>query len=718
MKNGKNFTALDIFRLIAALLVIAIHTAPLSDISADGDFVLTRILGRIAVPFFFAASGFFAIQKCGGRNRFKNFLSKTALIYIASIILYIPLNIINGYFDKENLLPEIIRDIVFDGTYNHLWYLPASIIGALIAWILIKKLDYTKTFIITGLLYFVGLLGDTYFGAASLLTPINGFYELIFQIMDYTRNGLFYAPIFFVIGSYIADKKDKMKPVTAYIGFGISLIFMAAEALLLRFVAFPRIAFGDSEALSIMYVFLLPTVYFLISALVSHNKGNKIRGLRTATLLTYIIHPWVIVVLNKLGEMIKIKWLVMKNNHLVFYIFVCIVSVIVSWAAALIWEKITKKSSLQQGTDRAYIEINLDNLEHNVNVLKAALPEKSKLMAVVKTEAYGHGACEVAAFVEKCGIDAHAVATLDEGIKIRKYGIRGDILVLGYTDPRRIKDIKRYNLIQTVVNYDHAKALNDMKTHIRVHIKIDTGMHRLGVLSSEIDKIKEIFGMKYLKSEGIFSHLACSDSLSEASVSFTNEQISNFLKLKETLAEDGIKISKYHIQSSYGLLNYPELEMDYVRVGIALYGAADMSDEKARTKLDLKPVLSLKTSVALIRDIPAGESVSYDRMFMAERNSRVAILPIGYGDGLPRNLSCGKCRILLGGKLVPVIGRICMDQLAVDITDVADVKVGDVATVIGDEDNSLTAVNVASESQSIANELLCRIGVRLPVVSK
>lgn len=718
MKNGKNFTALDIFRLIAALLVIAIHTAPLADINTTGDFILTRILGRVAVPFFFAASGFFAVQKCGGRNKFKKFLAKTALIYAVSIVLYLPLNIINGYFSKDNLLPEIIRDLIFDGTYNHLWYLPASIIGAMIAWALIKKLDYTKTFIITGILYFIGLLGDTYYGAASLTAPVNYFYELLFQIMDYTRNGLFYAPIFFVIGSYIADKKEKMKPLQAYVGFGVSLVIMAFEALWLRSAEFPRIAFGETEALSIMYVFILPTVYFLISALVSGNGGKKIQGLRTATLLTYIIHPWVIVVLNKLGEMLNLKWLVMKDNHLVFYIAVCVVSVIASWAVALIWEKLTKKTNLKKGTDRAYIEINLENLEHNVDVLKSALPDGTKLMSVVKTEAYGHGACEVAAFVERCGIDAHAVATLDEGIKIRKYGIRGDILVLGYTDPRRIRDIKKYNLIQTVVNYDHAKALNDMKTRIRVHIKIDTGMHRLGILSTEVDQIKKIYDMKYLKAEGIFSHLACSDSLDNAAVTFSNEQISKFLKLTDTLKADGINIGKQHIQSSYGLLNYPDLKMDYVRVGIALYGAADMSDEKAKTKLDLKPVLSLKTSVALIRDIPVGESVSYDRMFMAERDSKVAILPIGYGDGLPRNLSCGKCRILLKDKLCPVIGRICMDQLAIDITDVADVKVGDVATVIGDGDDSLTAVNVAAESQSIANELLCRIGVRLPVVSK
>lgn len=213
--------------------------------------------------------------------------------------------------------------------------------------------------------------------------------------------------------------------------------------------------------------------------------------------------------------------------------------------------------------------------------------------------------------------------------------------------------------------------------------------------------------------------MCCSDSLLSSDVSFTREQIGKFYRLVDDLKENGITIPKLHIQSSYGLLNYPELRCDYVRVGIALYGVLSAPGDKTALKLDLRPVLSLKARVALIRNVEKGSCVGYGRCFQAKRDSRIAILPVGYGDGFPRNLSCEKGYVVINQQKLPVIGRICMDQLAVDITDAMNVCVGDTATLISAERNGeISAPAVAEVSKSISNELLSRMGERLPVVTK
>lgn len=195
---NKNYTGIDYFRFIAALLIIAIHTSPLGSFSETGDFMLTRIIARVAVPFFFMTSGFFLISRytCNA-EKLGAFIKKTTLIYGVAILLYIPINVYNGYFKMDNLLPNIIKDIVFDGTLYHLWYLPASIIGAAIAWYLVKKVHYRKAFLIASVLYIIGLFGDSYYGIVKSVSCLNAFYNLIFQLTDYTRNGIFFAPIFF-----------------------------------------------------------------------------------------------------------------------------------------------------------------------------------------------------------------------------------------------------------------------------------------------------------------------------------------------------------------------------------------------------------------------------------------------------------------------------------------------------------------------------------------
>jgi len=335
-------------------------------------------------------------------------------------------------------------------------------------------------------------------------------------------------------------------------------------------------------------------------------------------------------------------------------------------------------------------------------------------MAVVKAEAYGHGAFQVSTHLSQMGIRAFAVATIDEGIALRRYGVLGEILIFGYTNPERAKELHKYNLTQSLIDFDYANSLCKQKISIKTHIKIDTGMHRLGFDMGEVENIVKIFQTKYLKVEGIYTHLCASDSLADEDICFTKKQISNFYQLLETLTKSGIKLPKTHIQSSYGLLNYPELSCDYVRAGISLYGVLSSSSDKTKLQLDLRPVLSLKSKVILIREVKKGESVGYSKAFVAERDSTIAILPIGYADGFPRTLSGGRGSVLIGGRFAPVIGRVCMDQLAVDITDIPSTIVGDIVILIGEEENKKISVSEAAYCAStISNELLSRMGGRL-----
>lgn len=370
-------------------------------------------------------------------------------------------------------------------------------------------------------------------------------------------------------------------------------------------------------------------------------------------------------------------------------------------------------------TERAWIEVNVGNLRHNVETLKKVMQPGCELMAVVKAQAYGHGAVLTASYLNEMGIMAFAVATINEGIVLRKSGIRGEILILGYTDVGRASELKKYDLMQALISFEYAEALNIQGFTIRTHIKIDTGMHRLGIPSGELSAVRKVFLMENLKVCGMFTHLCCSDSRHPDDVTFTRGQIDSFYSLTDALSDSGIILPKLHIQSSYGLLNYPGLVCDYVRAGIALYGALSTPDDDTVLKLDLRPVLSLKSRVVLIRKVVAGESIGYGRSFTTGRDTRIAILSIGYGDGFPRNLYGGKGNVLINQYVVPVVGRICMDQLAVDITDAEGVSVGDIATLVGAEGHDeLSAPAVADSSGSISNELLCRMGARLPVIAK
>lgn len=713
MNRKKGYTGIDFFRIIASLLIIAIHTSPLASFSDVGDFILTRVTARIAVPFFFMTSGYFLISRyCQSAEKLIHFVKHTVLIYGASILLYLPVNLYNGYFKMENPAPNIVRDIIFDGTLYHLWYLPASIMGAAAAWYLIRKTDYKKAFIIAFILYLVGLFGDSYYGIAEKIPGMSGMYQFMFQLFDHTRNGIFFAPIFFLLGGFMADQYQHRrvgKMNYTYLensiwGFAVSFSLMLGEAILLWSFDVQR---HDS-----MYLFLLPCMYFLFRSILFF-RGKRPQYLKTVSLLVYIIHPMMIVLLRLAARLVHLQS-VLVDNSMVHYLVVCALSLGDSVVAVIFWERHRPNGNrVPDGRDRSYIEISLENLEHNARVLQKAMPSGCRLMAVVKAEAYGHGSFEIATHLDKIGVRAFAVATIEEGIRLRKYGIRGEILILGYTDVQRVRELKKYDLMQSLIDFNYAAALNQKGISVKAHIKIDTGMHRLGISADECEKAGKIFAMKNIEVCGIFTHLCCADHLTPDDVAFTKRQIDSFYDLLADLQADGFRIPKIHIQNSYGLLNYPDLKCDYVRTGIALYGVLSSPEDDTLLKLDLRPVLSLKSKVVLIRSVRKGEAVGYGRAFTAQRHSRIAIVPVGYADGYPRSLSCGHGSVLIRGSIVPIIGRICMDQMAVDITDLEEAAVGDVVTLVGvDSGNELAAPMVAYGSGSISNELLSRMGRR------
>jgi len=709
MTKQETYSGIDYFRMIAAVLIVAIHTSPLASFSATGDFIFTRIIARVAVPFFLVTSGFFLISRYSyNADKLRKFIKKTALIYAAAIVIYIPINIYNGYFSEDNLLPKIIKDIVFDGTLYHLWYLPAAIVGAVIAWYLVKQWAYRKAFAVTLVLYIVGLFGDSYYGIAENIPSLNSFYHLIFQVSDYTRNGIFFAPIFFVLGGYISDNKDKLSFKKSIIGFTTCFSLMFAEALTLHRFELQR---HDS-----MYVFLLPSICFLFYFLM-HFKGKNRAQLRTISLIIYIIHPFVIVLIRLFAKITHLQNALMENS-LIHYLLVCIISAGLGLALTAIWN-IYKPKKHNTDKDRAYLEIDLKNLEHNVRVLKNAMPPHCELMAVAKAECYGHGMYGTTVYLNQIGVSAFAVATIDEGIRLRKYGISGEILIMGYTSPMRAKELCKYKLTQTLIDYEYSLRLDEQGYKVTAHIKVDTGMHRLGFDADDTKEIVTAFSLKNIEITGIFTHLCSADSRAEEDVDFTRKQIGKFYNSLDNLRKSGIRIPKVHIQSSYGLLNYPEIKSDYVRAGIALYGVLSSPNDETKLKLDLRPVLSLKARVVLLRKIRKGETVGYSRAFTASRDSLIAILPIGYADGFPRNLSCGKSIVLICGQKAPIIGKICMDQLAVDVTDISNIKIGSIATLIGkDENDEIAAPTVAENSESITNELLSRMGRRLNIIYK
>ena len=338
MNRQKCETGVDRMRLAAAFLVVAIHISPFADRSAAADFLLTRVVARLAVPFFFMASGYFTLSRYDTNGeRLRRFMQKTAALYAVGIALYLPLSVYGGYFSGS--IPDLFRKIVFDGTMYHLWYLPAAMLGMLIARHLMRRLDYPAALAVAAALYLIGLFGDSYYGLAANAPVLGSFYDVLFTAFSYTRNGLFFAPIFLLLGGVLAEKKRTLSLPAALAGLAVGMIFMTAEALLLRRYDVPR---HDS-----MTIFLLPSSWFLFQILLCF-KGRRVRGLRTASMLIYLIHPMMIVLVRGLAKALHLQKLLVED-HLVFYLLVCVLSAAFGFGAAMIRERFGRK---KDGTRR------------------------------------------------------------------------------------------------------------------------------------------------------------------------------------------------------------------------------------------------------------------------------------------------------------------------------------------------------------------------------
>lgn len=368
--------------------------------------------------------------------------------------------------------------------------------------------------------------------------------------------------------------------------------------------------------------------------------------------------------------------------------------------------------------DRAWIEVNLENLENNIKEIEKIIDEKCKIMAIVKANAYGHGMINIAKKLNEIGIEDFAVAALSEGIELRKNNIKGNILILGYTDFKDIECVTKYDLIQTIVDYEYAKKINEMelKNKIKVHIKINTGMNRIGTSCENIEELIKIYKMENIEILGTFSHFCVADSVKEEDIEFTKKQIDNFFKCVNKIKECGYDTGKIHIQSSYGILNYPKVKCDYVRPGIIMYGNYSSKGDATKIVPNIKPVLSLKARITTIKEITEGESVSYGRTYIARAIKKIATVSIGYADGYPRNLSEKNAKVLVNNQYADIIGRICMDQLVIDISNIKNIKQGDIVTLIGAE-KEISAEEISYKSETITNELLCRLGDRLERVN-
>lgn len=705
MKNTQGYGGIDNFRLVAALLIIGIHISPLSSINKELDFLVSHVFARIAVPFFLMSTGYFLLPEYLSKTKPNNrkltgFIKKTGLLYAGATLLYFPISIYAGYYSGGNIAANLIQNIMFDGTFYHLWYLPASIIGVLLLCLLARKLSLRMILGVTGFLYLLGLLGDSYYGIVSEIPFLSTVFNAVFSISSYTRNGLFYAPIFLAIGSMTAKAKYRTSTGTSIFGFTMSVFLLLLEGLVLHHFDFQR---HDS-----MYIALIPSVFFLFQILLT-QKGKAAPLLRDISMLVYILHPLFIIAVRGVAKVSGLTGLLVENS-LIHYFAVCLLSFAFSVFAAVL--RIKKKSATFP-MGRAWIELDRNNLRHNVNALQDLLPDTCQLMPAVKANAYGHGMVEISRELNANGIRAFCVASVLEGVKMRQQRIRGEILILGYTHPEQFYLLRKYRLTQTVIDNEYARTLDNYGKKLTVHIKVDTGMHRLGERSENIEKILRMFKCKNVVIAGIYTHLCACDS----DVEFTQMQVDHFFRVLSAIEENGIKLPKVHIQSSYGIFNRPDLAFDYARVGIALYGMLSSLEDTKKYNIGLRPVLSVKARISMIRTLFASESVGYGLAFTAPNDMRIAVVAIGYADGIPRHLSCGVGHVLMNGQKAPIIGRICMDQMMVDITEINSVKQGDIAVIIGKSgDAEITACEIAEQTGTISNEILSRLGCRLEKV--
>lgn len=366
-----------------------------------------------------------------------------------------------------------------------------------------------------------------------------------------------------------------------------------------------------------------------------------------------------------------------------------------------------------------WAEIDLDKIAFNMRNIKKLAKDK-EVIAVIKADAYGHGAVEIAEVLLENGASRFAVAIITEAIELRESGIKAPIMILGYTPIEFGEDLIKYDIEQTVYDLEYVKQLSEISLKMgkkaKVHIALDTGMGRIGFMPDDnsLNEVLEIASLDGIEIVGIFTHFSTADEEDKEYTNYQFSKIQNFMKM---LSNNGVNIPIKHVSNSGAIIDLPETYLDAVRAGIILYGYYP-SDEVNKERLAIKPALTLKAKIGHVKKLEKDMYISYGRTFKTERDSIIATLPIGYADGYSRLLS-GKAKVIVNGKVANVVGRICMDQCMIDVTDVGEVKVGDEVIILGeDRELKFNADDMAELIGTINYDILCMIKHRVPRVYK
>jgi alanine racemase len=365
---------------------------------------------------------------------------------------------------------------------------------------------------------------------------------------------------------------------------------------------------------------------------------------------------------------------------------------------------------------RVQANVDLAAIRHNITVVKNKLHKDTKLMLIIKADAYGHGAVSIAKTVGEHLVDAYGVAIIEEAMELREAGIKIPILVLGYTSKEQYDMVVANDVSQTVFQYEMAEALSiearKQKKMSRIHIKLDTGMNRIGFSDTveSLNQIKRIYQLPNIQIVGLFSHFSQADETDKTN---TFKQLKRYIEFNKLLEKKDIRIPIKHIANSAGIIEFPDAELNMVRCGIVTYGIYP-SEWVNHESIKLIPAMELKTHVIYVKELEAGVGVGYGAAYVTKGKKKVATIPVGYADGYSRNLSnCGK--VIIHGQYAPIIGKICMDQFMVDVTNIDYVKQGDIVTLLGkDGDALITAEQLAEWSHSFPYELVCTVGKRIP----
>lgn len=369
---------------------------------------------------------------------------------------------------------------------------------------------------------------------------------------------------------------------------------------------------------------------------------------------------------------------------------------------------------------RSWAVVDLDNIDYNLHQIKQKLRPGCMIMGVIKADAYGHGDKYIADELIKLGVNWFAVSNLNEAMSLRNQGIYHPILILGTTPPNKARQLCEYNITQAVFSLEYAKKLQQQAERnsvtITCHIKVDTGMGRIGFDASEkvsaINEITEVSLFPNLICSGIFTHFSSADEYNPESIEYTKKQYHLFMGICEELSERGVHFAIRHCCNSGGIVNYPEMQLDMVRAGILMFGL--VPDPACKEKIDLKPAMELHSVVSMVKEVKEGSPISYGRTYIAPKKMRLATVPIGYADGYHRALS-NRGKMLVNGRFAPIVGRICMDQLMLDVTDIPDVTDGMQITIVGEENSQkITMEEVAEMTDTVHYEIMCVLGRRVP----